>query len=377
MLIYKGTWGRLDLQRFADGAGASGDGGAAAAGGQSAATGATPAAAGQNFHPNGTASLDSAGDPTTMADRLEALGVPKAKAAKYRAKKDAQAAAAQDNGTTAGSVATGVSDADAGQGTQQTAAENRAEDQAAGSPARMTWEEIMADPEYNRQMQSVVQSRLRSAKDAEDKLSQLDEALELLAARYGKDVSDLAGIASAVTSDRSYYEDRAVKEGIPVETAMKLDQLERAKARQDAEAAQQSRTQQLQQHFQSLQAQAAKLKKTFPGFDLMTELQNNKAFAAATSPVVGMSVEDAYWATHHGDLVPAAMQVTAQQVTEKVTNAVRSGSRPATENGTGSQAASTAQIDYTSKETRANIKKQMALAAAQGKKYYPDGTIRD
>ena len=260
-----------------------------------------------------------------------------------------------------------ISTADAGQNDQQT---------AAGTTARMTWEQIMADPEYNRQMQAVVQNRLRTAKDAETKLGKLDGALELLAARYGKDAGDLDGIAAAVTSDRSYYEDRAVREGIPVETAMKLDQLEKEKAKRDAAAAQQSRTRQVRAHYDSLVKQAEALKKTFPGFDLMQELQNNKAFAAATSPSVGMSVENAYWATHHAELVPAAMQVTAQQVTQKVTNAVRSGSRPATENGTGSQAASTASIDTTSKAYRDNVKAQMALAAAQGKKYYPDGTIR-
>ena len=46
---------------------------------------------------------------------------------------------------------------------QAAAADNPTEENKTATPARMSWDEIMADPEYNKQMQSVVQSRLRSA----------------------------------------------------------------------------------------------------------------------------------------------------------------------------------------------------------------------
>ena len=65
---------------------------------------------------------------------------------------------------------------------QAAAAENPTEaEQPTETPVRPSFEELMKDPEYNRQMQAVVQSRLRTAKTAEENLGKLAPALELLA----------------------------------------------------------------------------------------------------------------------------------------------------------------------------------------------------
>lgn len=56
---------------------------------------------------------------------------------------------------------------------------------------RMTWDEIMQDPEYNQHMQATVQARLKSAKGAEETLGKLQPAIELMARRYGLDTNEL------------------------------------------------------------------------------------------------------------------------------------------------------------------------------------------
>jgi hypothetical protein len=256
---------------------------------------------------------------------------------------------------------------------QVAAAENPTEEKT-DKPTRMSWDEIMADPEYNKQMQAVVQSRLRSAKGAEETLSKLAPALELLARQHGQDPAnpDYDALAKAISEDKSLYEDKALEMGVSVETAMEIDQDERAKARQKREQERTIEQQKIQQHFEKLHQQGEVMKKTFPGFDLMTELKN-PAFARMTAPNVGISVEDAYYAVHRNEIQTASMQVAAQKTAQKISNSIQAGRSRPSENGTTGQAPSVTTFDYrnASKEQRDELKRQIRAAAARGEKLYP------
>jgi hypothetical protein len=238
----------------------------------------------------------------------------------------------------------------------------------------MSWDEIMADPEYNKQMQAVVQSRSRSAKGAEETLSKLAPALELLARQHGQDPAnpDYDALAKAISEDKSFYEDKALEMGVSVETAMEIDQDERAKARKQREQERTIEQQKIQQHFDKLHQQGEVMKKTFPGFDLMTELKN-PAFARMTAPNVGISVEDAYYAVHRNEIQTASMQVAAQKTAQKISNSIQAGRSRPSENGTTGQAPSVTTFDYrnASKEQRDELKRQIRAAAARGEKLYP------
>ena len=114
------------------------------------------------------------------------------------------------------------------------------------------------------------------------------------------------------------------------------------------------------------------MKKVFPNFDLRTEL-SNPAFARMTSPNVGISVEDAYYAVHRNEIQTAAMQVTAQKTAEKISNAIQSGSRRPDESGASSQAPSVSTFNYAkaSREQRDAFKKDLRAKWALGEKVYP------
>ena len=257
---------------------------------------------------------------------------------------------------------------------QAATANNPTEETQTNTPARMSWEEIMADPEYNKQMQATVQSRLKSAKAAEETLAKVAPSLEVLARKHGLDPTniDYDALNQAINNDDDFYEERAVEMGVSVETAKRIDQQERDTARQQREEARTLEQQKIQQHIQKLEQQGEALKKTFPNFDLRTELQN-PAFARMTSPNVGISVEDAYYAIHRNEIQTAAMQVTAQKTAQKISNAIQAGGRRPVENGTTGQAASVTTFDYSkaSKEQRDALKKQIREAAARGEKLYP------
>ena len=249
------------------------------------------------------------------------------------------------------------------------------------STKRMSWDEIMKDPEYNKEMQAVVRSRLKSEKSAEENLAKLAPAMELLAMKYDLDPDNLDydALNKAVNSDRQYYEDKALEMGVSVETAMKVDNAERDSKRQKAieqkrevERQQSLQEQKIQQHLMKLEQQGEAMKKVFPNFDLRKELQN-PVFARMTAPGVGLSVEDAFYAVHRNEIQTAAMQVTAQKTAEKISNAIQSGSRRPDESGASSQAPSVSTFNYrnASREQREALKKQIREAAARGEKVYP------
>ena len=331
----KDKW--LNLQLFA-GEGAGGDGGA-----DGAAQGETSADAGRQ--------------------RLLELGVPEAKIRKNRAYKvntPAQKPAAE-----------AVQDSAKEQKPEQAAtAENPSEENKTDAPTRMSWEEIMADPEYNKQMQSVVQSRLRNAKGAEETLGKLTPALELLARQHGQDPAniDYDALVKAISDDDSFYEDKALEMGVSVETARKIDQQERDTARQQREQQRTLEQQKIQQHIMKLEQQGEEMKKVFPKFDLRTELRN-PVFARMTSPNVGISVQDAYYAVHRNELMSAGMQVAAQKTAQKISNDIQAGNRRPDENGTSGQAPSVTTFDYRnmSPQQREALKKRIR----SGEKIYP------
>ena len=329
----------LNLQLFA-GEGTGGEGGEAAATGENATVDA--------------------------GQRLRELGVPEDKIrrrARYAAKSPETTAKTEQTETKAA------------ENTEQVAAANvNPTEEKTDSPSRMSWDEIMADPEYNKQMQAVVQSRLKSAKGAEENLAKLTPALELLARKHNLDPAnmDYEALAKAIGDDNEYYEQKALEMGVPVETAKQVDQQERDIARQKRENERTIEEQKIRNHFVSLEQQSEAMKKVFPNFDLRTELKN-PAFARMTSPNVGISVEDAYYAVHRNEIQTAAMQVTAQKTAQKISNAIQAGSRRPVEAGTSSQAPSVTTFDYSkaSRDQRDAFKKDLRERMARGEKVYP------
>ena len=300
--------------------------------------------------------------------RLRELGVPEEKL-----RKRAQRASAK---LPEGAVRTAPKETAKPQEQVATAEPNPTEEKTEkAAPTRMSWEEIMADPEYNKQMQSVVQSRLKNAKTAEESMAKLAPALEVLARRHGLDAEnmDYEALAKAINDDDAYYEDKALEMGVSLDTAKRIDQQERDHARQQREEARNLEEQKLRNHFMRLEQQGEALKQVFPNFDLRTELQN-PVFARMVAPGTGiMSVEDAYHAVHRKEIEAAQSQVIAQRTAEKISNAIQAGSRRPDENGTSGQSPSVTTFDYSkaSREQREALKREIRAAAARGEKLYP------
>ena len=346
-MAYKNKW--FYLQLFAgEGAGASGGEG----GGDGAVSG-----------DNGLAAEDQ---------RLLELGVPEEKLRKRAKRANAK--------LPEGAVRTTPKEAQEQKSHEQvaTATDNPTEEKTettTNTPARMSWDEIMADPEYNKQMQATMKARLKDAGVAKEALDKMMPALEVLARKYGQDPAnpDYAALAKSISDDDAYYEDKALEMGVSVESAKRIDQQERDTARQKKIEERTLEEQRIRNHFMSMEQQGEALKKVFPNFDLRKELQN-PVFARMTAPGTGiMSVEDAYRAVHRREIENAQSQVIAQKTAEKISNSIQAGSRRPDENGTSGQSASVTTFDYSkaSKAQRDALKREIYAAANRGEKLYP------
>jgi len=326
---------KLDLQLFA-GEGA-GDGG-----GEGAAQGENSVDAGHQ--------------------RLLELGVPEAKIRKNRAYKV--------NAPTQKPVEAGQGKAQEQKPEQAAAATDPTEENKTDAPTRMSWDEIKADPEYNREIQAIVQSRLRSAKGAEETLGKITPALELLARKHGLDPAniDYDALTQAISNDESFYEDKALEMGVSLETAKKIDQQERDDARKQRDEERTLQQQKVDTRFNQIYQQGEEMKKVFPDFDLKKEMEN-PAFARMMAPDMPFTVEQAYHAIHYKELQAAAMQVTAQKTAQKIANDIQAGNRRPNENGTTGQAPSVTTFDYRSMSPEQ--RKELKNRIRSGEKIYP------
>ena len=88
----------------------------------------------------------------------------------------------------------------------------------------------------------------------------------------------------------------------------------------------------LRQHLARLTKEAEELKKSFPDFDLTREMMN-PAFARMTSPEIGVSVKDAFYAVHGEDIQRESMLYAALQASRRIAASVQAGAGRPVENG--------------------------------------------
>lgn len=284
------------LQLFADG---TGEGGAADSGVIS------PAAAGQDTGVNASAVAGQTVEPT-QADRLRELGVPESKL--KRAKYSQKAAPQKQQQTTAQAAAAE---------TQEVTEETK------DTAKRLSWDEIMADPEYNGEMQKVVKAAKEKLKTSAEGLEKLAPAIQLIAKKYGVDAGDYEAISKAVVDDDAYYEERAMELGVTTDVAKQLDKSE--KMMRAAEEQQQKfiNEQKLMEHIGKLNRQAIELQQKYPDFNLGKEL-NNPTFARLTAPDLNLPLEDAYELVHREEIKENIRQAALKASIQQVSNAVQS-----------------------------------------------------
>lgn len=209
---------------------------------------------------------------------------------------------------------------------------------------RMSWEEIMADPEYrseyDRQVQSIVKKRLRDRQGNEERLKRLDAAMDEISKSFGMERS----------------------QGQETDPATLVETIRRERVARSNEAAR--RAAQAREQLERLRQQEEVLRQSVPDFDLARELEN-PTFLRLTAPHTGLRLEEAYYAAHHrelGERLARASLVTAAQ-------AVSAGrARPRELRGGQSASCGSSAPRQMTREQREELKKRIYQAKAQGKK---------
>lgn len=231
-----------------------------------------------------------------------------------------------------------------------TAAEEHTEPAA---PERPSFRDLIKGDykqEADEYIQKLVQNRIKDSKADKATIAAQADILSVVASKYGMDLSDLNALKEKVSNDDAYYEERAVEEGLTVDQYKRIAQAE-AKGRQyEAMVAQMEQERAAREQVSLWQEQAAKLKETFPEFDLSTEMQN-ETFQKQLR--LGIDMQSAYVAAHQAQILQGAMQYTAQQVRKATADDIAArGSRPK-ESVSGNQASAGVHKDV-SKLTRAD-----------------------
>lgn len=217
------------------------------------------------------------------------------------------------------------------------AGQNETQTQTEQSAARLSWRDIMSDPEYraeyDREVQSIVKKRLKGRQNAEEKLERLKPVLSAVSRRFAGeqnlDTLDAQGLAEKIMDDGSGKW--------------------RGRARE---------------HLDDMRRQEAQMRERYPGFDLERELENER-FVRLTAPHTGLSLEDAYCAIHYNELKEAE----ARKSLCAIAGAVRAGDkRPREISGRQSPSRSASDPKMMSREEREALKKRIYEAKAQGKK---------
>jgi hypothetical protein len=207
---------------------------------------------------------------------------------------------------------------------------------------------------YDARMQDTIQKRLKGTKETVDKYNALSPTLELLAKKYGVDANDVEALNKAIEEDDAYYEEEALEKGVTVEQLKEIKKMEKENAELKRQMQEKQAKEKGAQLYAQWMDQAEKAKNIYPSFDLRAEMQNPKFVDLLKANI---DVRTAYEVIHKDDIIPAAMQFTAKTVEQKLTNKIiANGARP-TENGISSQSGAVVKSDVSqlSKADRAEI----------------------
>lgn len=185
---------------------------------------------------------------------------------------------------------------------------------AQSAPAEKTIEDRWAEAKkgefaelYGRDVQNAIQDRFRNQADSSKALEALEPMLKVLRDQHG--VSTNEELSSRILDDDSLYEEEADRLGMTIEGYKSFKKMEQENERMKQQEQENIQQQLFRNHITKLAQQAEEFKKQLPSFDLMNELKTNERFRRLTSPEVGLSVEDAYFAIHRTEMMPQAMAI--------------------------------------------------------------------
>ena len=123
---------------------------------------------------------------------------------------------------------------------------------------------------FQKDIDSVVNKRFKETKGLTETLDKLNPIVREMASRYGLEENDIDGIVKAYTEDPKQDEEYAEKEGLTLEQARKMRELQRYR---DAQETAMNRAN-ADATYENWMSQAEELMETYPDFDINEEVGN-------------------------------------------------------------------------------------------------------
>lgn len=246
-----------------------------------------------------------------------------------------------------GAEGTGATEAAAAPQTGENPAQGTEQTSAASAINEEQFNEYMKDKQFrgfvNKHTESIVKNRLKGAKETIARYEALDPILDMLSQRYqaSRDDPNFAELLTkALEDDDALYAEEAEKRGVSVDTMRQISKTERELAAVRRKIDQDRRLKEADEWYDAKYKEAEALKQTYPSFDLTEELQNQEFVQLINLPTFDM--RRAYEFIHKDEIDAAKAQAVAQQMEQKVANAVASGQRFPAENAVSSTNAAVA-----------------------------------
>lgn len=335
----------VDLQRFAEGAAASGGDGAGA--GESA----------------GEAAGIQAPALRPAQERMAKRSHPgrAAKAANPLSAQSGDGTLSPTGESLSSKGEPGIKEGETGEGKQ---AEKKAADPA---EKRRAFGQLMQG-EYAAEFEEAMQRAAQVAAQNIQNNPQMKALMDALGEAYGVDTSSpdsLAALTDAVKNGKvkndAYYETLAAEKGISVKTAREMDRMEGELQRANAEKQRAEQMRAAAEHQQRVaavqaqwQAEAERLQQKYPSFAL-DEVLNNPAVADMIRRGIGL--EAAYRAAYFDQLMENQTAQTAKQVEQGVAARIQQRGQRPTENGVrpGGAAENKVDVEHMTRAQRAEL----------------------
>ena len=201
----------------------------------------------------------------------------------------------------------------------------RQEEDAQRPAKRQTFDELIKDPEYAREMQkridNAINRRFAKSKAAEEQNAKLMPALNLLATKYGVQAGDTEALIDAINGDQDLIEQQAMDAGMEPDA---YREYQRIKAENEAfKKAEEERQRQAQidNAMRGWQQQAQEAQRIYPGLDLTVECANPQFTQLLGA---GIPVKVAYEVVHQEEiqqgLISHAAADAQKQTLAKIAN---------------------------------------------------------
>ena len=218
------------------------------------------------------------------------------------------------------------------------------------------WKEEYQDL-YQKDIKNQLQGRYRENRRLQQQMESYAPLLELLGTKYGVQSGNVEEIMEAIDKDNAFFEEQAMKAGMPVETYKSFLKMQ-AQNNQLIEAQRRAENlRQKQDTYARWDRESEECARKYPGFDFEREAQNPEFSRLLGS---GASVMTAYQACHFDELMEGMAMDTERATKKQVADTIRAGALRPEENAVSGTPAGEQKIDF------------MAMSSDEFRKYRED-----